>query len=161
VNLAEHISSGLLDFMDVLSYVRPPEPSDKASPTLRPLFDQISSTIEPSSTPTLIILDDVTSLEWIGFSFLDIARFTRALRALCLKVRSHDTFSVLSVVDILRGIRSMQRWSFVIIMLRRTSQMTYSGICSNFAHTTWTCVLLPVDVVGLSAGRYVLTSCLG
>ena len=81
------MSSGSLDFVDVLSLVQPPEPSDnQAKPTLRPLFDHVASKIGSDSTPSLVILDDITTLQWIGFSLLDITRCTRALRALCLKV---------------------------------------------------------------------------
>jgi hypothetical protein len=38
-----------------------------------------------SNDPMLVILDDITILEWIGFPLIDIIRFSRALRALCLK----------------------------------------------------------------------------
>lgn len=87
VNLNQHLDSGSLDFVDVLSHVQPPEPSDsQAKPTLRPLFDHVASRVGSDSTSSLVILDDITSLHWIGFSFLDIARCTRALRALCRKV---------------------------------------------------------------------------
>ncbi|KAI6002832.1 hypothetical protein EDD15DRAFT_1427071 [Pisolithus albus] len=34
---------------------------------------------------TLVILDDIASLEWLGFSPLVLFRFARALKALCLK----------------------------------------------------------------------------
>jgi hypothetical protein len=34
----------------------------------------------------LVILDDITILEWIGFPLIDVIRFSRALRALCQKV---------------------------------------------------------------------------
>ncbi|KAF8240221.1 hypothetical protein L208DRAFT_1449553 [Tricholoma matsutake] len=89
VNLDQHLSSGSLDFVDVLSHVQLPEPSDDpAKPTLRPLFDHVVAKIGSDSTSTLIILDDITSLQWIGFSSFDIARFTRALRALCLRVNA-------------------------------------------------------------------------
>jgi hypothetical protein len=87
VNLAQPTRMSSFDFVDVLAEVKPPEPSaDPSTPTLRPLFDRVASKVGPNATPTLVILDDVTSLQWIGFSFLDITRFTRALRALCLKV---------------------------------------------------------------------------
>ena len=33
-----------------------------------------------------VILDDITTLEWIGFGLLDVMRFARALRAVCVKV---------------------------------------------------------------------------
>lgn len=37
---------------------------------------------------TLLILDDISSLEWMGLASLEVQRFARALRALCLKVFS-------------------------------------------------------------------------
>jgi len=33
----------------------------------------------------MVILDDISSLEWTGVSSLDLIRFIRALRSLCLK----------------------------------------------------------------------------
>ena len=36
----------------------------------------------------LVVLDDVSTLEWIGYSPIDIIRFVRAVRSLCLKVSS-------------------------------------------------------------------------
>lgn len=110
VNLDQHLSSGSLDFVDVLSHVQLPEPSDDpAKPTLRPLFDHVVAKIGSDSTSTLIILDDITSLQWIGFSSFDIARFTRALRALCLRVCFHGKVFV-SVIDPLSSeIRSTRR----------------------------------------------------
>jgi hypothetical protein len=35
--------------------------------------------------PTLVIIDDITVLEWIGFSALSVARFVRALLSLSSK----------------------------------------------------------------------------
>jgi hypothetical protein len=34
----------------------------------------------------LVIVDDISTLEWIGFSLLDVSRFVRALVAVCRRV---------------------------------------------------------------------------
>ncbi|KAF8629693.1 hypothetical protein AX15_003331 [Amanita polypyramis BW_CC] len=47
--------------------------------------------VEPGSLgicSELVILDDISTLEWIGFSLLDIVRFVRALRAACIKANA-------------------------------------------------------------------------
>lgn len=36
----------------------------------------------------MVIMDDIASLSWTGFSSLDLIRFSRAIRSLCLKVIS-------------------------------------------------------------------------
>ena len=56
---------------------------------LRMAFERVrqnlSSDPENSNT-TLLILDDISSLEWMGVPSAEVQRFVRALRALCLKV---------------------------------------------------------------------------
>ena len=60
--------------------------------SLRPIFDHVSAILDGEvdkahdGMHNLVILDDITSLQWIGFPLLELIRFTRALRALCLKV---------------------------------------------------------------------------
>jgi hypothetical protein len=49
------------------------------------LREHLPSDPENSNT-TLVILDDVSSLEWMGVPSTEVQRFVRALRALCLKV---------------------------------------------------------------------------
>ena len=60
---------------------------DKSS--LRAAFDRIqdilSSKLEKLGS-MLIIVDDVSTLDWIGIPSADVQKFIRALRALCLKV---------------------------------------------------------------------------
>lgn len=34
---------------------------------------------------SLVIWDDIATLEWLGYSVPELSRFCRALRALCLK----------------------------------------------------------------------------
>ena len=67
----------------MLAHVQPsPE-----GPNLRPIYDRVQACMKKSDDDSmLVILDDITILEWIGFPLVDIIRFSRALRALCQKV---------------------------------------------------------------------------
>lgn len=106
INLNQQIDSGSLTYIDALSLVQPPyQNTSSSSPTLRPLLDSIvnsflSSKSKTTETPErLVILDDVSTFEWIGFSLLDVSRFVRALVAACrrenatLIIRHHLTLS--------------------------------------------------------------------
>ncbi len=57
--------------------------------SLRAAFDRIqdllSSKLKKPGT-TLFILDDISTLDWIGLPPADVQKFIRALRARCLKV---------------------------------------------------------------------------
>ncbi|TFK65400.1 hypothetical protein BDN72DRAFT_801194 [Pluteus cervinus] len=93
LNLTRSLESGGLQFVDVLTHVDPPSPSsDTTGPSLKPIFDLVLSSIKGSKSPPLIILDDISSLEWIGFPSLDIIRFVRALNALC--AQNNATFVI-------------------------------------------------------------------
>jgi len=74
-------------FIDVLGTVKSP-----SAGTLRAVFDIVAETLESKASDpaaqSLVILDDISTLEWIGFSFIDIVRFSRALRALCLQSKA-------------------------------------------------------------------------
>ena len=86
MNLPLHISSGVVKFVDIAAQCSPLGVSE---PRLSATFDLVSSLL-PSEVPTsgsVVILDDVSTLEWIGFSAPDIIRFVRALRVACHKVR--------------------------------------------------------------------------
>ncbi|KAG1869742.1 hypothetical protein C8R48DRAFT_746898 [Suillus tomentosus] len=57
--------------------------------SLKYIYDILSAKLSDSQTHgqiPLVILDDMTSLEWLGVSLLDLSRFARALRALCVKM---------------------------------------------------------------------------
>ncbi|KAG5641093.1 hypothetical protein DXG03_006038 [Asterophora parasitica] len=86
VNLPQYISSGTLTFIDVLSHVR--SSLDSGQPSLRPLLELVKVPLQATNVPILVIVDDITSLEWIGFSLLDITGFTRALHATCRKANA-------------------------------------------------------------------------
>ena len=97
LNISHQITNGSLEFIDVLKHVQPdfraPAARETAdlhtSPTLRPLFDLVQGALQKTDhgDAKLVILDDIATLEWIGFSLLDVSRFARALRGACLKVR--------------------------------------------------------------------------
>jgi hypothetical protein len=88
------MKSGALVFVNLLREVNLPSAKDlKDSDYLRPIFDIASAAVlkeGESQSKVIVILEDITSLLWIGFSQLDISRFCRAIRALCLQVSSSN-----------------------------------------------------------------------
>ncbi|KAG2342813.1 hypothetical protein BDR05DRAFT_885305 [Suillus weaverae] len=57
--------------------------------SLKCIYDLLSVKLSDSRTNgqiPLVILDDITSLEWLGVSLVDLSRFVRALRTLCVKM---------------------------------------------------------------------------
>ncbi|KIY53502.1 hypothetical protein FISHEDRAFT_33151 [Fistulina hepatica ATCC 64428] len=83
VNVQEVLSSNLLDVVDA----SPPLDGHTAD-YLRSLYDLISMKMKNIVGPCALILDDIASMHWLGISTLDLKRFCRALRALCLKARA-------------------------------------------------------------------------
>ena len=85
------MDSGSVEFVDVLALVQPQSSSSDGPNNLRPIYDRVQACMTKSSTndddSMLVILDDITILEWIGFPLIDIIHFSRVLRALCQKVR--------------------------------------------------------------------------
>lgn len=70
-------------------------PDSTATSPFHALFEQIGSLFEKNEnlsrdSGALVILDDVSSLEWMGYSTSDLCRFCRALRALCSKVNHSE-----------------------------------------------------------------------
>lgn len=91
MNLSSYTASDSLLFIDVLSVVSTPSRRPATSSTqaaLYPAFDLVCKTLEKfqSDAEIMVIIDDIASLEWIGFSLSDVLRFSRALCALCRKV---------------------------------------------------------------------------
>lgn len=88
--LANYLASDSLVFVDVSTIIAPSSPArlDLEKPTMRPIYDSVRNALNrlPGGTRSMVILDDITSLEWIGFSSLDLGRFSRALCSLCSKV---------------------------------------------------------------------------
>lgn len=88
MNLAQHISAGSLEFIEILDHVHPASDSVAGVVAMRPIMDLVTSALAKcdSSASPLVILDDITSLEWLGFTFLDLSRFLRALGVGCARV---------------------------------------------------------------------------
>lgn len=72
-----------------MPFLSPTSESSETVP-LRRLFDQIHQTLSSSSSEpernVLVILDDLSSLEWLGISVECISRFARAVSSLCRRV---------------------------------------------------------------------------
>jgi len=85
ISIQNHLDLGSVIFMDLLAGLQPPHSQQQ----LQVIFDRVQQSIlqDPTNiTPCLLILDDITTLEWVGFSATDVQHFIRALRALCVKV---------------------------------------------------------------------------
>ena len=57
--------------------------------SLRKMYDHIRDALQlakEGQVNTLVILDDLATLEWIGVAVEELARFSRALCALCRQV---------------------------------------------------------------------------
>jgi len=85
LNLAHHVEAGSLEFVDVLAEI---QPTPDRRQNLRLLIERVQGCLDRAADgPALIIVDDISTLDWIGFPLLELSRFLRALRATCLKVR--------------------------------------------------------------------------
>ncbi|KAJ3561890.1 hypothetical protein NP233_g9916 [Leucocoprinus birnbaumii] len=135
LNVNQQIESGALTFIDTLPLVQPPSPdSSRNQPALRPLLDSIvnsfTSNIEESER--LVILDDVSTLEWIGFSLLDVSRFVRALVAACrhanatLIIRHHLTLSD-EIDDLFRRLLQLSTYHLEVLSLSSGRSGAVSG----------------------------------
>ncbi|KAM5533739.1 hypothetical protein V8D89_012612 [Ganoderma adspersum] len=86
LNLVGYLDSRSLFIIEAMPLLSPTLQSSETIP-LRRLFDQIHQTLSPlSSEPdrnVLVILDDLSSLEWMGISVECISRFVRAVSSLC------------------------------------------------------------------------------
>ncbi|KAF9227178.1 hypothetical protein BS17DRAFT_747455 [Gyrodon lividus] len=75
-------------FIDLNPHLEEEPDNTPRDSRLRRVFDLVTSelyNINGSDGNRLVILDDITSLEWLGFSVLDLSRLCRALNAFCLK----------------------------------------------------------------------------
>ena len=88
VNIATHLASDSLVFVDV-SAAFDTSGLDSKQPALRSIYETTSAelTRQQEGASIMVILDDISSLEWTGVSSIDLFRFVRALRSLCLKVK--------------------------------------------------------------------------
>ncbi|KAL4257389.1 ELP6 family protein [Pleurotus pulmonarius] len=88
LNIAEKVASGSIAFIDVSPLIRPSRDGTSLS-RLHDLFDAVSSNLlRFDSKDSDVILDGISSLQWMGISSLDIIRFYRAIRSLCRKFDS-------------------------------------------------------------------------
>ncbi len=82
------VATGRIKIVEVSTSV------DPSARGLRSTYESFAPILDPSqelpgtgdSFPRLIILDDISTLQWIGFEACDIHWFLRALKALCAKV---------------------------------------------------------------------------
>ncbi|CAK5266072.1 unnamed protein product [Mycena citricolor] len=92
LNLDQQIASGSLVVIDVLSSVRPPDsdvlPTGQPPPLLPILNSVLTSMGSVGGSDLLVIVDDLATLDWLGFTVLDITRFVRALYAACRKINA-------------------------------------------------------------------------
>lgn len=85
MNLSAAQDSGRLTFVDATTHL---EPRDGPVPsTLRDLFTEVRSALQSKAGERiLVVVDDLALTEWIGIPVQELARFARALSALCRQV---------------------------------------------------------------------------
>ncbi|KDR70034.1 hypothetical protein GALMADRAFT_128199 [Galerina marginata CBS 339.88] len=87
VNLERHLDSGSLEFIEVLGDVQ--APSTEGGNSLKAVLNCVKTSLNRAvDNSKIVILDDISMLEWIGFTLIDVIRFARALRAVCLKANA-------------------------------------------------------------------------
>lgn len=87
LNLVQNAKLKFIDFIKA-SEASPEKTTGVADTRLYNIINLLSLEIgamKAAEGQTLVILDDIASLEWLGFSPLVLFRFARALKALCLK----------------------------------------------------------------------------
>jgi hypothetical protein len=96
LNLAQHLNSAKFTFLDILAGA---DPVESAAGCLKSVFDAVHSILskeDGNNSQSIVMLDDIVSLHWIGFPSLELIRFSRALHALCLKVPISSSYTVSS-----------------------------------------------------------------
>ncbi|EKM54755.1 uncharacterized protein PHACADRAFT_197183 [Phanerochaete carnosa HHB-10118-sp] len=86
VNLAQLIGSRAVTFLNLSSTHLVPR-DDGATPSLTPVFDELRDALGEAKD-TLVLVDDLSSLEWMGISSLEVSRFVRAVCSLCRKLNT-------------------------------------------------------------------------
>ncbi|KAH8831181.1 hypothetical protein DL96DRAFT_1460044 [Flagelloscypha sp. PMI_526] len=88
LNLSSRKSNGSLHFLDIPNFLQD-NSLDPHSPSLKPIFDWVVSHLESSKDgQKLVIVDDITILEWTGFGLHVLINLIRALRTICSKYRA-------------------------------------------------------------------------
>ncbi|KIK99385.1 hypothetical protein PAXRUDRAFT_532588 [Paxillus rubicundulus Ve08.2h10] len=88
LNLSQN---GRFKFIDLNAHLEEQPDNSLQDSRLRRVFDVVTSELynaQGGEGNFLVILDDIASLEWLGFSVLDLSRLCRALKAFCLKERA-------------------------------------------------------------------------
>lgn len=88
-NVAHNESFQFIDVLDQFPPLQDRGEGHTNDISLKCIYDLLSVKLSDSRTNgqiPLVILDDITSLEWLGVSLVDLSRFARALRTLCVKM---------------------------------------------------------------------------
>lgn len=72
------MTKGTFTFIDA-------QPGARDEP-LKSIFEDISKAFEGNDCTKLVVLDGISALHWMGIPLVEILRFLRAAKALCLKV---------------------------------------------------------------------------
>ncbi|KAI0058732.1 hypothetical protein BV25DRAFT_1810118 [Artomyces pyxidatus] len=84
INMAQKLEDKSIAFLDVS--LEPGLQTPLASTSLRYILQAIQTTVEAMREGnTLVIVDDLATLEWMGYSFLEVNRLSRALVSCCGK----------------------------------------------------------------------------
>ncbi|KAK7692137.1 hypothetical protein QCA50_003756 [Cerrena zonata] len=138
LNLPQYIQSGSFHFVDVASQIDPPvkiETSFNQQPSLKPIFEltkQKLSGWSGTESSVLVILDDISTLEWIGYSITDLLRFIRVLSAFCRKANAsllirHHIVTPSEPDDILRLLRQLCAYHLEVLPLSTGRSGSVSG----------------------------------
>ncbi|KAI0075107.1 hypothetical protein K474DRAFT_1449238 [Panus rudis PR-1116 ss-1] len=136
VNLAQQTTNGNLVFVEINSQVEPPaSPTDDHAPLLKPLLDIVKRQFEIWSQDDvfpLVVIDDISVLEWTGFTTNDIVKFLRALAALCRKndaglVVRHHVLTPAEPDDILRILLQLCSYHLEVLPLSTGRSGSVSG----------------------------------
>ena len=87
LNLESKIQTGSFRLVNASS-ISPESPRDLKATYLD--VKRLLETLPPEERSCVLIVDDLSSLEWIGLEPVEITRFIRAILALCRKVGPPD-----------------------------------------------------------------------
>lgn len=89
VNIETLVQSQSLRFLDLVPDLRSStSPQESLRSSIRELRSLLQQQRHDVTGPSLVILDDISSLEWIGYPTDDLSQFCRALVALARKYNS-------------------------------------------------------------------------
>ncbi|KAI8992922.1 hypothetical protein BD414DRAFT_521465 [Trametes punicea] len=87
--LAQYLDAETLTFVDAMSHIAP-HLDERTDVPLQTLLQEIKTRLlrlkPEEESRTLVILDDIASLEWIGVPVVEVTRFARKLCASCRKL---------------------------------------------------------------------------